>query len=252
MNVDQSEGRAAAALLGLDCDYMLMIRSANFQFGDRACFVAFTLQLFGILVVVDVGVVSMFLSVTLDDLAILLQVLAVVVDDLSGSIVGFVFRDHELHAKSVGQQSEVYRIAVVLIVAQASTRIKRQPSFAGIRIVAEVQVADGALGIQVLIVALGFLSLGDRDRNGDSNAESDREQWTRHTILLRNGGRPGASNAIRPRELNVGILAVRANIDQRETRSRAFRFDFYNVLIILLANLEFNISATVAFTGQFV
>ena len=47
VNVDHSECRATAALVGLDRDDSLVALPANFQFGNRAGVVAFTFDLFG-------------------------------------------------------------------------------------------------------------------------------------------------------------------------------------------------------------
>src|SRR5580700_11365511 len=56
----------------------------------------------------------------------------------------------------------------------------------------------------------------------------------------------------RKRALNVGSLAMRAHIDERETGSLTFRLYSHNMLIVFLAYFELDVLAVVAFAGQLV
>ena len=92
------------------------------------------------------------LGVALEHLAVFLQLLAIEIDDFAGSVVGIIFRDHQLHAKGFGEKAEIERIAVLFVVPKARPGIERQSGFSGVRVGAHVQVADGALDVQMLIL----------------------------------------------------------------------------------------------------
>src|SRR5437660_10500715 len=51
--------------------------------------------------------------------------------------------------------------------------------------------------------------------------------------------------------LDICILAVRANVDQRETRSLAFRLDSHDVLVLPGPDFEFDVIAPAAAASQF-
>ncbi len=108
MNVDESERGAAVALHRFDRDYVLIVLRANFQLSDRTGVVAFALESFGffVIVVVEIGVrAGMFVGVALKHFAVCLKFFAVEVDDLGGSVVGIIFRNHQLYAKGTGEEA---------------------------------------------------------------------------------------------------------------------------------------------------
>ena len=70
-----------------DGDYVLVVFPADFQLGDGAGVVAFALQFFGslgvfVVVEVGVGIVAVFFGMAFENFAVLLQAVAVEVNDL--------------------------------------------------------------------------------------------------------------------------------------------------------------------------
>jgi hypothetical protein len=178
VNVNQREGRAAVAVVRFDGDHVLVVLRADFQLGDGPRVVAFTFQLFGSLgvfvVVVDIDVTTVLLRVALEDLAVLSQFVAIEVDDFAGSIVTVVFGDHQLKAERLSENADIDRIGVFLIVPESRPRVKRQPGFSGVCVIADVQVTHGTAHVKFLVLPTGAI-LGLGGEAGDCDAESYRE-----------------------------------------------------------------------------
>src|ERR1700682_4172354 len=129
-----------------------------------------------VVLVVDIGmnVTSMLAGVALKYLAVFFQLLAVVFDDLAGSVVGLVAGDHQLYSECLSEKAQIDSVAVVVVVLQARARIDRQSNLAGIGVVSDVQVAGGTANVQVLVVAVFILILwsAGKSRGSQSCSES--------------------------------------------------------------------------------
>jgi len=91
-------------------------------------------------------------GLALNHFAVFLEIAAVKIEDLPRRIVRIVFRHDQLYSKGIGKEAEIRRIAVLFVASQARAWIKPKPGFPRIGIVAQVQVADITLDIQVLIL----------------------------------------------------------------------------------------------------
>src|ERR1700739_3363210 len=154
------------ALLRLNGDHVLVVFSTNFQLRDRARIVALTLEFFGTLVrIVPVAELSssiapVLASVALDHLAIFLQALAVIGNNLAGLVVRIVFRNHQLHAKGFGENAEIEGVAVLFVVMRPRARVEWKTGLSRVRIIAQVQVSDRTVYVEALVlVSVRFLRL---------------------------------------------------------------------------------------------
>src|SRR5579864_9460180 len=94
VKVDEGKGRAGAFVARFNGDHVLVVFSPHFQFRDWAGIVALTLERFGLVIFIGVRVgidiAAMFASVAFQHLAVFFQFIPIVVDDLSGRVVGIV------------------------------------------------------------------------------------------------------------------------------------------------------------------
>src|ERR1700733_6945392 len=113
-----------------------------------------------------VDMAAMPFRMALQNLAVLLQFVAIEIDKLSGSVVGIVLYHDQLHSEGFGHKAEICLIiffafifAVFLsLVIGLETRsgVERQASLARVRIAANVQVPDGTGDVQVLVLGAGI------------------------------------------------------------------------------------------------
>src|SRR5450755_583469 len=95
-------------------------------------------------------------AAALDGLAILLQFFVVVSNDFFGSVVRGEFPGYDFQRKSRYRKVDVRALLVVTVVFRRGlgARVHRQAGIANISLLADVQIADGRLDVNVLIAIL--------------------------------------------------------------------------------------------------
>src|SRR5580700_1148977 len=156
VHVNKGKNSPFAGVAGFDRDYVLVVFGTYLQFRDRTGVIAFAFEFFGglLFLVVDicVGAAAVLAGVAFKDLAVFLQLLAIEIDDLIGSIVGAVFRDHQLHAEGLGQDANIQAVAVWFVGPWVSTGVERQARAVGVGVFAHVQITGGAVDVEIRIL----------------------------------------------------------------------------------------------------
>src|SRR5208337_2425240 len=161
MHAYVDQGKAGPADAGLDCDDVLVSFGSNLQLHrvsgafavTRNGFRHFILAAFRFYATGAPG------TAALDGLAISLELFVVKGDDFFGSVVGNKLRGHHFQRKSRNRKVHIGALLVVAGVFRSGlgAGIERQTDVADIGLLADVQIADGRLDVNVLLAILAIV-----------------------------------------------------------------------------------------------
>src|SRR3981081_1118305 len=174
-----NQGKAASLAVRLDRDDVLVPLGSNLQFHRVSAAVLSALDGLGHLILVVVIVICVASSPTamaLDGLAIFRQLFVVVSDNFIGSVIGEKLCGPHFPRKSRHRNIHVGPLLVVAVIFRSGlgAGIDRQAGVAYIGLLADVQIAQGGLDVNVRHAILAVVLVVGIDATGGKNAEGGK------------------------------------------------------------------------------